>query len=143
MDAMASEVKTEVLVLPQFGSSEIRICPWMREERLPALPSIPVRRSFYRAILEGMAFQMYLAYERMKELGTDMRRMVATGGGASVGADPSDPGRCVRNAGLCPGERRIRNAGLYADGGDSGGRLRLRGGRIARAVKSQKGLSTG
>ena len=37
----------------------------------------------YRAILEGMAFQMYFSYERLQKLGTRMKNIVATGGGAA------------------------------------------------------------
>lgn len=83
MDAMASEVKTEVLVLPQFGSSGNPDLSMDARGTIAGLTIHTRPEELYRAILEGMAFQMYLAYERMKELGTDMRRMVATGGGAA------------------------------------------------------------
>ena len=37
----------------------------------------------YRAILEGMAFQSWLAYEKLRALGTRMETITATGGGAA------------------------------------------------------------
>ena len=37
----------------------------------------------YRAVLESFAFQSYLAYERMRDLGTEMKCIAATGGGAA------------------------------------------------------------
>ena len=37
----------------------------------------------YLALVEGMSFQLYLAFERLRTLGVDPETIVATGGGAA------------------------------------------------------------
>lgn len=83
MDRLAADVRTEVLVLPQFGSSGNPNLSMDARGTVAGLTIHTRPEEIYRGILEGMAFQMYLAYQRMKKLGTDMQSITATGGGAA------------------------------------------------------------
>ncbi len=83
MDTLAKDAYSDVLVLPQFGSSgppDMSMDAW---GTITGLTTQTTPGEIYRALLEGMAFQMLLAYERMRPLGTTMDSMVATGGGAA------------------------------------------------------------
>lgn len=83
MDKMAQEIKTDVLVLPQFGSSGN---PDLSMDAVGTITGLTIHtrpEEIYRAILEGMAFQMYLAYERLRPLGVELKRIAATGGGSA------------------------------------------------------------
>ena len=83
MDRLAQDVRTDVLVLPQFGSrGNPDLC--MDARGTIAGLSIHTRpEEIYRAMLEGMALMNYLAYEQLLPLGTAMESIAATGGGAS------------------------------------------------------------
>ena len=83
MDKAAEYVRTEVLVLPQFGSAGNPDLSMDARGTITGLTIHTRPEELYRAILEGMAFQMYLSYERLKTLGTQMNRIAATGGGAA------------------------------------------------------------
>lgn len=83
MDRKAAEVKTQVLILPQFGSAGNPDLSMDARGTIAGLTIHTRREELYRAILEGMAFQMYLAYQRMKKLGTKMNCIAVTGGGAA------------------------------------------------------------
>ncbi len=83
MDRRAADVDTEVLLLPQFGSSGN---PHLSMDARGVIAGLSIHtrpEEIYRAILEGMAFQSYLAYEKLKPLGTRMDTLIATGGGAA------------------------------------------------------------
>lgn len=83
MDRLASNVKTDVLLLPQFGSSGN---PDLSMDAAGTVTGLTIHtrpEEIYRAILEGMAFQNYLAYEKLSVLGTGMETITATGGGAA------------------------------------------------------------
>lgn len=82
MEKRAEKVQTEVLVLPQFGSAGNPDLSMDARGTIAGLTIHTKPEELYRAILEGMAFQMYFAYERMKELGTEMKTIAATGGGS-------------------------------------------------------------
>lgn len=82
MDELAKDVRTEVLILPQFGSAGNPDLSMDARGTITGLTIHTMPEELYRAVLEGMAFQMYLAYERMKKLGTVMERIAATGGGS-------------------------------------------------------------
>ena len=83
MDMRASEIETEVLLLPQFGSSGNPDLSMDARGTITGLTIHTQREEIYRAILEGMAFQNYLAYEKLNKLGTKMETITATGGGAA------------------------------------------------------------
>ena len=83
MDRRAAAVDTEVMVLPQFGSSGN---PHLSMDARGTITGLTIHtrpEEIYRAILEGMAFQSLLAYERLQTLGTEMNTIIATGGGAA------------------------------------------------------------
>ena len=83
MDRRAREVDTEVLLLPQFGSSGN---PHLSMDARGTIAGLTIHtrpEEIYRAILEGMAFQSWLAYEKLRALGTRMETITATGGGAA------------------------------------------------------------
>lgn len=83
MDRLVKDIRTEVLILPQFGSAGNPNLSMDARGTITGLTIHTKPEEVYRAILEGMAFQMYLAYERMRVLGTKMDTIVATGGGAT------------------------------------------------------------
>lgn len=83
IDSVVENILTDVLVLPQFGSSgnpNLSMDAW---GTITGLTIHTQAAEIYRAVLEGMAFQAYLSYERMRELGTRMESIVMTGGGAA------------------------------------------------------------
>ena len=83
MDELARNVKTDVMVLPQFGSARNPDLSMDAKATITGLTIHTRPEELYKGILEGMAFQMYLAYERMQELGITMHRIAVTGGGAA------------------------------------------------------------
>ncbi len=83
IDQAAAKVKTDVFVLPQFGSSGNPHLSMDARGTISGLSIHTAPEEIYRAILEGMAFQMYLAYERLEKLGTCMESIAVTGGGAA------------------------------------------------------------
>lgn len=83
IDRAAADILTDVMVLPQFGSSGNPDLSMDARGTITGLTIHTRPEEIYRAILEGMAFQMYLSYERLKTLGTRMESIAATGGGAA------------------------------------------------------------
>ena len=83
IDCAASKTETGVLVLPQFGSSGNPDLSMDARGTITGLTIHTKPEEIYRAILEGMAFQMYLSYERLKRLGAGVECITATGGGAA------------------------------------------------------------
>ena len=83
MEERAAVISTEVMVLPQFGSSGNPDLSMDARGTIAGLSIHTRPEEIYRAILEGMAFQSYLAYERLMPLGTAMESITATGGGAA------------------------------------------------------------
>ncbi|MDO4275610.1 MAG: FGGY-family carbohydrate kinase [Eubacteriales bacterium] len=83
MDRCADGIMTDVMVLPQFGSSGNPDLSMDARGTIAGLTIHTKPEEIYRGILEGMAFQMYLAYERLRKLGTEMDRIAVTGGGAA------------------------------------------------------------
>ncbi|MBQ6594290.1 MAG: hypothetical protein IJH78_01330 [Clostridia bacterium] len=83
MDRRAQHTDTEVLLLPQFGSSGNPHLSMDARGTVTGLTIHTAPEDIYRAILEGMAFQSYLAYRRLLPLGVRMENITATGGGAA------------------------------------------------------------
>lgn len=76
-------LRTNVLALPQFGSSGN---PDLSMEAYGTITGLTVHtqaEEIYLALLEGMSFQLLLAYERLLTLRTAPEYIVATGGGAA------------------------------------------------------------
>ena len=94
MDKCAEHIKTEVLLLPQFGSAGNPDLSMDARGTITGLTIHTKPEELYRAILESFAFQMYLAYERMEKLGTKMQYIAATGGGAASELTLPDQGGC-------------------------------------------------
>lgn len=83
IDRAAAAVRTDVMVLPQFGSAGNPDLSMDARGTITGLTIHTRPEEIYRAILEGLAFQMYLSYERLQTLGTQMESIAATGGGAA------------------------------------------------------------
>ena len=83
MDGKAKDLRTEVLVLPQFGSSGNPDLSMDKRGTIAGLTIHTRPEEIWLAILEGLGFQMYLSYERLLKTGVRMNRMVLTGGGAA------------------------------------------------------------
>lgn len=82
IENLAKESVTEVMVLPQFGSSGN---PDLNMDTVGTITGLTVHTKpgeIYRAILEGFSLQMRYSYERLKKLGVETNRIVVTGGGA-------------------------------------------------------------
>lgn len=82
MDAAAAGVDTDVLILPQFGSSGNPDLSMNAGGTIAGLTIHTRPEELYRAVLEGMAFQMLLSWERLQKLGVRLDCITATGGGA-------------------------------------------------------------
>jgi len=76
-------MRTEVLVLPQFGSSGNPNLSMDARGTIAGLTIHTKPEEIYLALLEGMTFQLYLAFEYLQKLGTAPEYIVATGGGAA------------------------------------------------------------
>lgn len=83
MDQRAAETDTDVLVLPQFGSSGNPDLSMDARGTITGLTIHTQPEEIYRAIIEGMAFQSYMAYEETQDFGVDTHAFVCTGGGAA------------------------------------------------------------
>jgi len=82
MEYLAAQSLTDVMVLPQFGSSGN---PDINMNTVGTITGLTVHTKpgeIYRAILESFSLQMRYAYERLKKLGVKTDRIVVTGGGA-------------------------------------------------------------
>lgn len=82
MESRAKNIRTDVLILPQFGSAGNPDLSMDARGIIAGLTIHTKPEDLYRAVLESFAFQTYLAYERMRTLGTEMKSIAATGGGA-------------------------------------------------------------
>ena len=83
IERRAMEKRTDIMLLPQFGSSGNPDLDMNTQGTITGLTIHTKPEELYRAILEGFAFQMKLSFEKLKDLGVvEMARIVATGGGA-------------------------------------------------------------
>lgn len=73
---------TEVLVLPQFGSSGNPDINCNVSGTVTGLTIHTKPEEIYLAVLEGMAFQMKLSYDLVRKLGVEIGKIICTGGGA-------------------------------------------------------------
>lgn len=83
MDREAAGIETDVLLLPQFGSAGNPNLSMNARGTIAGLTIHTRPEELYLAILEGMAFQMLLSWERLEKLGVELDCITATGGGAA------------------------------------------------------------
>lgn len=83
METLARNARTDVLVLPQFGSAGNPDLSMDARGTIAGLTIHTRPEEIYRAILEGFSFQLCLAYERLEKLGARVEEIAATGGGAA------------------------------------------------------------
>ncbi len=83
LDARLGGLRTEVMALPQFGSAGNPDLSMDARGTITGLTVHTTPEEIYLALLEGMSFQLYLAYGRLKALGVAPEYIVATGGGAA------------------------------------------------------------
>lgn len=76
-------LRTGVLTLPQFGSSGNPNLSMDARGTITGLTIHTKPEEIYLSMLEGMSFQMLLAYERLSKLGVKASRVMAAGGGAA------------------------------------------------------------
>jgi len=83
MDKCAAGVQTELLVLPQFGSSGNPDIDYNTKGLIWGLTIHTQPVEIYRAVKESMAFQIRMAYEVLEPLGIDLEKIIMTGGGSA------------------------------------------------------------
>lgn len=82
IDKAIENLKTEVMVLPQFGSSGNPDNNYDVKGTITGLTVHTQPEEIYRAIIEGIVFQMYLSYEKALGIGVKLEKMIVTGGGS-------------------------------------------------------------
>lgn len=82
MDSLLSDQPSELLVLPQFGSSGNPHINYDAKGLIWGLTIHTRPEEIYQAIKEGMAYQMLLAYETLTPLNVQSKQICVTGGGA-------------------------------------------------------------
>lgn len=83
MDQKADRIKTELLVLPQFGSAGNPDVNYDAKGLIWGLTIHTKPEEIYLAIKESMAFQMRMAYECSADIGNAVTNIVVTGGGSA------------------------------------------------------------
>lgn len=82
MDEKVKNLKTDLLLLPQFGSSGNPDINYDVKGTITGLTIHTKPEELYLAVLEGLAFQMLLSYERAGKVGARIEKLICTGGGA-------------------------------------------------------------
>lgn len=82
VDKLIDGKETEVFVLPQFGSSGNPDINHNVTGTICGLRTDTKSEEIYQAILEGMAFQFKMGYEKAKKLGVKLNELICTGGGS-------------------------------------------------------------
>lgn len=82
MDDKVKDLKTDLLLLPQFGSSGNPDINYDVRGTITGLTIHTKPEELYLAVLEGLAFQMLLSYERAGQIGARIEKLICTGGGA-------------------------------------------------------------
>lgn len=83
IDDRIINLQTEVLTLPQFGSSGNPNLSMDARGTITGLTIHTKPEEIYLSLIEGMSFQLYLAYEKLKKIGVSVDRIIATGGGSA------------------------------------------------------------
>lgn len=82
LDQKIKDHKTDILVLPQFGSSGNPDINYDVKGTITGLTIHTKPEEIYLAVLEGIAFQMLMSYRRVQKLGAFIDQLICTGGGA-------------------------------------------------------------
>ncbi|MCR4955444.1 MAG: hypothetical protein K6A30_02010, partial [Lachnospiraceae bacterium] len=82
LDELIGGMETDVMVLPQFGSSGNPDINYDVKGTITGLTIHTKPEEIYLAVLEGFAFQTLLAYEEAKKVGAKVERIICTGGGS-------------------------------------------------------------
>ncbi len=82
MDNKIKGLQTELLLLPQFGSSGNPDINYDVRGTITGLTIHTKPEEIYLAVLEGIAFQMKMAYDRLQKTGASVEKIICTGGGA-------------------------------------------------------------
>jgi xylulokinase len=82
LDRIIEGLQTDVLALPQFGSSGNPRLSMDARGTIAGLTIHTKPEEIYLALIEGITFQLYLAYERLQKLDVQPEYITATGGGA-------------------------------------------------------------
>jgi xylulokinase len=83
LDAMVKDEPTGILVLPHFAGAA---SPYRDAYSKAAFVGVTLGTdvgALYRAIMEGVTYEMLVNLEKIKEYGIEPKRLYATGGGAS------------------------------------------------------------
>ena len=83
LDASIGDKPTGILVLPHFAGAAT---PYMDSGAKAAFVGVTLgtsRSDLYRAVMEGVTYEMLLNMERLQEAGIVIDRLYATGGGAN------------------------------------------------------------
>ncbi len=83
MDERLSNNPSELVVLPQFGSSGNPNVDYDAKGLIWGLTIHTTPYEIYQAIKEGIAFQMLMAYEQLKPCHKDTKSIFVTGGGSA------------------------------------------------------------
>ena len=83
MDQMIGEEPGHLLVLPQFGASGIPHVDYDAKGLIWGLTVHTTGAEIYRAVLEGMSFQILMAHQLLEPLGIKHNRLRLTGGGSN------------------------------------------------------------
>jgi len=83
MDNISSELSTDIMVLPQFGSSGNPDINYDVSGVISGLTLHTRPEEIYLGIKESLAFQMKMAYDYACENGIKVEKIVLTGGGAN------------------------------------------------------------
>jgi xylulokinase len=83
LESKISGLRTEVLALPQFGSSGNPKLSMDARGTITGLTIHTKPEEIFLALIEGIVFQLYLAFKRLQKLGVHPEHIVATGGGAA------------------------------------------------------------
>lgn len=82
MENKIRDLSTDVLVLPQFGSSGNPDINYNVSGTVTGLTVHTKPEEIYLAVLEGIAFQMKMGYEQLEKTGVSLEKIICTGGGA-------------------------------------------------------------
>lgn len=83
MDQQAKNIRTDISVLPQFGSSGNPDINYHVTGTIAGLTLHTTLPDIYLGLKESLAFQMRLAYEYSQKAGISIQKLVFTGGGSS------------------------------------------------------------
>lgn len=86
LEELMKEKPTGVFVLPHFAGA---YTPYMDSDSKGAFVGLSIEHDtgdLYKAVLEGISYEMRINKEELRELGIDIHRLRATGGGARSSA---------------------------------------------------------